>query len=184
MHKDELWQVYNPNGELIIGEGWEASLDNPEVSGAKAIVGVAVVFLYRHGKSGLEFLWQKRADGIDRYPGYYDISAGGHINLDETIVEAAIRETAEEIGAKISADDLQFAFTKSFNKNRFAWVFMVDWTGKPEDFSFDDQEVSEVKWVPFAEMEEFRKNFAKPPLVRDDLVFANLEDWLKMHGEL
>ena len=69
MHKDELWQVYAPNGEPIEGKGWDSALDNPEVSGAEEIVGVAVVFLYRHSETGLELLWQKRADGIDRYPG-------------------------------------------------------------------------------------------------------------------
>ena len=184
MHKDETWQVYAPNGEPIKGKGWNSALDNPEVSGADEIVGVAVVFLYRRGESGVELLWQKRADNIDRYPGYYDISAGGHINLGETVVEGAIRETAEEIGAMITANDLQFAFTKSFNKNRFAWIFMVDWTGKSDEFHFDDKEVSEVKWVPFNEMEEFRKKYAKPPLARDDLTFRHFGDWLKMHGEV
>ena len=182
MHNDELWQVYAPNSLPIDGKGWDSALDNPEKSGSDAIVGVAVVFLYRTAPNGLEFLWQKRAEGISRYPGYYDISAGGHINLGETIVEGAIREAREEIGANISADDLQFAFTKSFNKNRFAWVFLVDWTGRGDEFEFDDGEVSEVKWVKYDEMEEFRKNYAKPPLVKDDITFVNLDDWLKMHG--
>ena len=61
---------------------------------------------------------------------------------------------------------------------------MVDWTGKSDEFHFDDKEVSEVKWVPFVEMEEFRKKYAKPPLAKDDLVFENLRDWLIMHGEV
>ncbi len=185
MHNDELWQVYSPNGEPIPGKGWESSLDNPEVSGSDLIVGVAVVYLYRFNQDGeLELLWQKRAEGIDRFPGYYDISAGGHVNLGETVIEAAIRETREEIGAKVKADDLQFAFTKSFNKNRFAWIFMVDWTSKPDEFHFDDKEVSEVKWVPYIETEKFRKKFAKPPLVKDDNTFLNLKDWLEMHGKI
>lgn len=183
MHHDELWQVYYPNGEVIPGEGWESRLDNPEKTGADAIVGIAVVFLYRFNDSGeLELLWQKRSDEIDRYPGFYDISAGGHINLGETVVEGAIRECREEIGALISPEDLQFAFTKSFNKNRFAWVFMVDYSGKPDEFHFDDEEVSEVKWVPYSETEAFRKKFAKAPLQRDDLTFVNLDDWMRMHG--
>ena len=184
MHNDELWQVYHPNAEPIDSKGWDSALDNPEKTGSDAIVGVAVVFLYRHTEDGLEFLWQKRADGVSRYPGYYDISAGGHINLGESVVEGAIREAREEIGALVSAGDLQFAFTKSFNKNRFAWIFLVDWTGKEDEFEFDDGEVSEVKWVSYDEMEEFRKNYAKPPLVKDDITFLNLRDWLEMHGDI
>ena len=182
MHKDELWQIYAPNGEPIADAGWDSALGNPEVTGADEIVGVAVVFLYRFNDGELELLWQKRAEGVDRYPGYYDISAGGHINLGETVVEGAVREVREEIGATISGEDLQFAFTKPFNKNRFAWIFMADWTGKEDEFSFDDKEVSEVKWVPYAETEKFRKEFAKPPLQKDDITFINLDDWLKLKG--
>ena len=61
---------------------------------------------------------------------------------------------------------------------------MVDWTDKPDDFHFDDKEVSEVKWVPYVETEKFRKKFAKPPLVKDDNTFLNLKDWLEMHGKI
>jgi len=183
MHKDEMWQVYAPNGEPVAGEGWDSALGNPEKTGSDAIVGVAVVFLYRfNADGGVEFLWQKRADEVDRYPGYYDISAGGHINLGESLLTGAIREVHEEIGAEITADDLKFAFTKPFNKNRFAWIFMVDWTGRPEEFKFNDHEVSEVKWVPYDELEKFRKKYAKPPLAKDDITFENLDDWMRMQG--
>ncbi len=183
MHKDEQWQTYFPNGEPIVGAGWDSALDNPEKSGGDAIVGVAVVFLYRHNKLGeLELLWQRRSDKIDRYPGKYDISAGGHINLGETVVEGAVRECREEIGAEIDISDLHFVTMTPFNKNRFAWVFMVDWTGREENFHFDDEEVSEVKWVPYAEIDEFREKYAKNPLKKDNLTFAMLDNWFRMHG--
>ena len=185
MHKDEMWQTYAPNGEAIPGEGWDSALGNPEKSGSDKIVGVAVVFLYRYNIEGdLELLWQKRAAGVDRYPGYFDISAGGHINLGETVVEGAIREAREEIGAEIKADDLEFAFTKPFNRNRFAWIFMANWTGRTEEFHFNDKEVSEVKWIAYSETEVFRKQYAKPPLQRDDITFINLDDWMRMRGML
>lgn len=179
-----MWQVYKPNGEPILGEGWDSALNNPEVTGSSAIVGVSVVFLYRRTENGIELLWQKRSEMIDRYPGDYDISAGGHINLGESLVEAAVRETREEIGAKISPDDLNFVTVRGFNKNRLAWIYAVDWTDKPEEFHFDDQEVSEVRWVPFAETEEFRVKYAKAPLKNDSLTFAMLEEWFKQHGDL
>ena len=183
MHKDELWQVYAPNGEPIKGEGWESARDNPENVGSDKIVGVAVVFLYRRNDSGgLEFLWQRRSEKVSRYPGDYDISAGGHINLGETVVEGAIRECREEIGVEISADELQFVTMSPFNKNRFAWVFAVDFTGRNDEFRFDDEEVSEVKWVPYGENDEFRKKYAKKPLREDKVTFEMLEYWIKMHG--
>lgn len=184
MHKDETWQLYSPNGEPIEGVGWNAELDNPEATGSDAIVGVAVVFLYRRGKDGLEFLWQKRSEKIDRYPGDWDISAGGHINLGETKIDAAVREAREEIGAEIDVSELKLATMRPFNKDRFAWVYLVDYTDKVEDFHFDDEEVSEVKWVKYNEMKEFREKFAKVPLKKDDLTFGSIDVWLRAHGEL
>lgn len=184
MQKDEIWQVYAPNGEAIPGSGWDSALDNPEKSGSDKIVGAAMVFLYRHGENGVELLWQRRAETIDRYPGDYDISAGGHINLGESVVEAAVRETCEEIGAKIAVEDLRFVTMRPFNKNRFAWVFAVDFTGRTESFWFNDKEVSEVRWVPFAETEEFRVKYAKAPLKKDALTFECLKEWFLQHGDL
>lgn len=184
MHKDEIWQLYYQNGEPIVGEGWPASKGNPEVTGDDGIVGVAVVFLYRRGKDGLEFLWQKRSEKIDRYPGDWDISAGGHINLGESLVDAAVREAREEIGAEITPEELEFVAARPFNKNRFAWIYLTDWTSKIENFHFDDEEVSEVRWVKYGKMEEFRKKYAKASLKKDDLTFEFLRTWLEMHGNL
>lgn len=183
MHKDEMWQVYALNGEPIAGEGWDSALGNPERIGSDVIVGIAIVFLYRFGEDGkLEFLWQRRSEKVDRHPGDYDISAGGHINLGESLTEAAVREANEEIGAEIRADELQFVIEAPFNKNRFAWIYAVDWTGREESFHFDDGEVSEVKWVPYDAMEEFRAKYAKKPLREDEFTFMTLNNWLKMHG--
>lgn len=185
MHKDEMWQVYAPNGEALVDEGWDSALDNPEKSGSDKIVGVAVVFLFRVNEKGvLELLWQRRSDKIDRYPGDYDISAGGHVNLGESLVEAAVRETREEIGAEISASDLRFVTERGFNRNRFAWIYAVDFSGRTEEFHFDDKEVSEVRWVPFSETEEFRVKYAKEPLKKDVLTFALLGEWFKQNGYL
>lgn len=183
MHQDEIWQVYGKNGEPIPGLGWKSERNNPELSGDKAIVGVAVIAFYRFNDAGeLEFLWQRRSDKVDRYPGMWDFSAGGHINLGESLVEGAVRETEEEIGVKITPEDLQFVTMRPFNCNRFAWVYCVDWTGKPDEFHFDDKEVSEVKWVKYSEMDKFRLEYAKDPLKSDTITFPNIREWLKLHG--
>ena len=185
MHHDELWQIYAPNGEPISGAGWDSALNNPEETGSDAIVGIAIVFLYRvNGTGEIEFLWQRRSAEVDRHPGKWDISAGGHINLGESTIDAAIREAHEEIGAEITADDLIYGFMQPFNKNRLAWLYFVNWTGREDAFSFNDKEVSEVRWIKYSEMEEFRKNFAKAPLAKDTVAFLMVGEWLKMHGYL
>lgn len=182
MHHDEMWQVYAPSGEPMVGEGWDSALGNPEVTGADAIVGIAIVFLYRFNEAHeLEFLWQRRSEKVDRYPGDYDISAGGHINLGESCVEAAVREVKEEIGVVISGEELQFVTESPFNRNRFAWVYAVDFTGREEKFDFNDGEVSEVRWVLYKEMADFIQKFAKKPLKKDKNTFVVLNYWLNMH---
>ena len=184
MHKDEMWQLYYSNGEPIAGEGWDSARDNPEAPDTE-IVGVAVVFVFRKNPEGvLELLWQKRADGVSRFPGYYDISAGGHINLGETLVEAAMREAREEIGAVFDPLELGFVTMRAFNKNRFAWVYAVDWTEKDKEFHFDDKEVEEVKWVPFEMTYDFVEKYAKPSLKKDKLTFEALKIWFEQQGYL
>lgn len=184
MHTDEMWQLFYPNGEPIVGEGWDSARDNPEDPDTE-IVGVAVVFVFRRNTEGvLELLWQKRSEGVSRYPGFYDISAGGHINLGESLVEAAVREAREEIGAEISEADLGFVTMRGFNKNRFAWVYAVDWSERMEDFHFDDKEVEEVRWVPFDLTADFKEKYAKPSLKKDTVTFEMLRIWFETHGYL
>lgn len=184
MHTDEMWQLFYPNGEPIVGSGWESARDNPEGDDTE-IVGVAVVFFFRKDKNGaLELLWQKRSEGVSRYPGYYDISAGGHINLGESLVDAAVREAHEEIGAEITPLELKYVSMRGFNKNRFAWIYAVDWTNREEGFHFDDKEVEEVRWVPFELTYDFVEKYAKPSLKKDRLTFEALRIWLEQHGYL
>lgn len=180
MHQDEIWQVYSRAGEPIEGEGRtpEEADGNKEV-----IIGCSIVWLYRKNEMGeLELLWQKRAVDIKHYGGYWDISAGGHVNLGESFAEAAIRETREEIGVEISPEDLQLGFVSNLKPNRFWAIYFVDYTGREDDFEFDDGEVSEVKWVKYSELDDFWRDNAKPPLARDEASKASTKMWLEKHG--
>jgi isopentenyldiphosphate isomerase len=58
-----------------------------------------VVHLHLFNESGKLFL-QKRSKAKDIEPGKWDTSVGGHAGISETIEEALIRETFEEIGLK------------------------------------------------------------------------------------
>lgn len=183
MHQDEYWQVYDKNGSPIPGEGWEAALDNPEKTGSDKIVGAVLVFLYRINDAGeLEILWQKRSDTVSRWPGKFDSAAGGHINLGESLIDAAIRESREEIGVEITKDDLNYIGSYTPRPTRMIWNYMVDYSGKPDDFHFDDNEVSEVRWVAYKDLEDFKKNFLKAPLAESAIVFEMIDEWLKMYG--
>lgn len=47
-----------------------------------------------------EIYLQKRAKNKDTFPGKWDTSVGGHVDLGETIEHALLRETAEELNIK------------------------------------------------------------------------------------
>ncbi len=176
MHHDEKWQLFNDNCEPKVGEWRSAEKGNPK-SGDQDIVGGAVVYLFRKNEGNeIELLWQQRSEQLSDFPGKWDVSAGGHVNLGETFAEAAVREAREEIGIKISVDDLILvAFRRS--KNIVNFIYLVDWTGKKEDYVFDDGEVAGVKWVPLSETDAFRKEFAKRVVAEDDATFISIQKW-------
>lgn len=184
MHKDEVWQAYAPNGEPIEGKGWQAALGNPIAPELKTIIGVAIVIIYRKMGGILEILWQKRSERVDRFPGDYDYAAGGHINLGERPIAAAVREAREEIGASVEENELRLIAVRPLKHFQIGWIYAVDWTDKAEDFNFDDGEVSEVRWVPHSETEEFRAQYAKAPIKKDALTFELLNKWLMQNGDL
>ena len=164
MHDTESWGLYSQNGEVVKNEAYDKKENPPE--GTKEYVGASDLWLYRRVGDGAEILFQKRSIHVSRSPGLWDVSAGGHINSGETPAEAMVREASEEIGATIEIDKLEYIFTvlSVDSKNIFNHYFLYDWTDHSDDFTFDDQEVSEVKWVPFSEFDDFVDNNAKPSI--------------------
>lgn len=67
-----------------------------------------ILMLIRNTENGEEILLQKRKN--TRYmDGYYDLSASGHVEKDEPMTKALIREAKEEIGIDISKKDIELA---------------------------------------------------------------------------
>lgn len=107
-----------------------------------------------------QLLLQKRSKNKRAYPDMWDVTVGGHISAGQTSLEAAQRETEEEIGQHIPANDLKFLFTvrqprtehrKDFIDEEFNDVYVVKSDGKVSDFTVEKDEVDEVKWVDLKE---------------------------------
>ena len=58
-----------------------------------------------------EILVQKRSPKKETFPNLWAISVAGHVRSGETSIEAAIREIKEEIGKKVTEEDLIYLFT-------------------------------------------------------------------------
>jgi len=101
-------------------------------------------------------LLQRRSLRKENNPGLWDVSAAGHVSAGESAVDAAVRETFEELGLRITANDLQFVTTlrescvlneNTYYDNEFHDLFLVRRDVDITSLKLDPEEVAEVKWV-------------------------------------
>ena len=155
MVHNEPWQVYAENGQPI--EGGLASREefgaNPDL-----VMGASHVWIWRQSEHEIEVLLQKRAESKNTWPGYLDISAAGHIDAGENPVQSAVREAREEIGIELEPNNLYyiFALRTPLDPQELDTVFIYELNHLAE-FSFDDGEVEELKWVLLSEFEKMVK---------------------------
>jgi len=102
---------------------------------------------------GKKALFIKRSKDSENFPGWY-ILPGGKQEVDETILQTAIRETYEETGIKAIDPKLRVVATHNhFYKNRVYMVFIF----QAEEFSGELKESDEgtPMWV---ELSKIMKN--------------------------
>lgn len=110
-----------------------------------------------------ELLIQRRSPDKDSYPNLWDISTAGHLSAGEDSLAAAIREAAEELDVKLTESDFEYLFTVkssavtnqgTYFNNEFQDVYLVRIDREASELKFQLEEVSEAKFVPFAELEK------------------------------
>ena len=104
-----------------------------------------------------ELLLQKRSATKKSHPNW-DISGAGHIMAGESVIDGAIRELKEELGIKTNENELKFIAIVKSTKNpknmEFQYVYLLKCNKQVEEYIFEDNEVSEVKYVHFKELEK------------------------------
>lgn len=129
------------------------------------------VFVFNpHG----ELLIQKRSQHISK-PGLLDQSAAGHVDEGEEYIDAAIRETKEELGL------IDFKLSEVVSSYRTEYFFNAIYkTVVAQDvvLSFDTHEVESVQWLSPTEVDELIAN--TPELCTEGLVqiWTELRDTL------
>ena len=106
---------------------------------------------------------QRRALVKLTWPGLWDVSVAGHVSAGETPVEAAIRETREEIGLRITAEDLTHiahlrfhcALRDGYVENEFHDVYLLRRDVELASLVLDPLEVAEVRYVSLDELERY-----------------------------
>lgn len=120
----------------------------------------AHVWLVRERDERLEILLQKRSGDKDSFPGCYDKSSAGHIPAGVDYIPSALRELKEELGCDAEPWQLLYCGMRHirwekefrgefFKDNQVSRVYAL-WLDKDaEDFSLQEEEVSEVRWFDF-----------------------------------
>ncbi len=129
-----------------------------------------------------ELLLQKRSSTKKTHPNCWDISGAGHIRAGESVTEGAIRELKEELGVETTEKDLNYIATIKSTKNpknmEFGYVYLLRCNKKIQDYIFEDEEVSEVKYVYYEELEKMVKDKVEGLLLHNE-EFKKLFEYIR-----
>ena len=117
--------------------------------------------IWFYSKNG-EILLQQRAASKTICPLLWDVSVAGHVDAGETIIQAAIRETKEEIGLSISENDLyKIGVFKCFQSypngmidNEFHHTFISEFGGTLDELNPQEDEVEDLKFITIPDFYE------------------------------
>lgn len=103
-------------------------------------------------------LFQQRSLTIDNHPGKWDISAAGHVSAGESYLQAAKRETREELGLVLADNDFCFLGEVKQESSRPGYinrevnpVYLVWLDIDVDKIVRQEEEVAAVKFLPFAD---------------------------------
>lgn len=128
-----------------------------------------------------EILLQRRCATKDSHPNMLDISSAGHLSAGDNSLEGALRELKEELNLDVSPDDLKFIktlkrsskYTETFINNEFDYLYILRTDKKVDDMKFQEEEISEIMYVPYKKFKEMVNN-RQPDLLRHDDEFEIL----------
>lgn len=144
---DTYYDQYQKTGRVVDRNSYKGELPDEYLM---------VVHLCVFNSRG-EMLIQKRQLNKDRYPGMWDLSAGGFVQSGETAADAVLREAKEEIGVQVDAKSVRYIMTVPFSYVLDGF-FAVQADYKLEDFTPLQEEVLELKWATTDEIMQMCKD--------------------------
>lgn len=174
MHNNDLWQIFADNGTPIMGESATHEVFDADKS---LNMGNAHIWFWKKDSDAtIKIMLQKRGP-VKKRAGWYHISVGGHINVGETALQTAVRETKEEMGFNIDPNKLYFLLTtRVFGRapHDIASVYLYQLAGD-ETFTHDDGEVAGYEWQTLDNFKRMIKDPESHKLVpMGDLYFKAL----------
>jgi isopentenyldiphosphate isomerase len=130
------------------------------------------VHVWLYNKRG-EVVLQKRSKNQETFPGMWDASVGGHVDLGEKPLEAAIRELKEETGLLAGPGGLKLILKihtrindpkSSLINNALQYEYAYRFDGGEDELKIEKGKATELKFWPIKKIlglsEKERKNIA------------------------
>ena len=142
----DIQDVYNEQKELVGIQKKRNEFADNEYSMS--------TFIWIVNKDG-KLLVQLQSKQDDNKPGTYGIT-GGAVDAGETSLEASIRELNEELGVKISKEQLIYIASER-RKKKFFEYYMLELNIDINDLVLQKDEVEKVEWIT---LDEYEKNIS------------------------
>lgn len=138
---NEILAIYSEEGELT------GSKTRREVHTEPLLYwhGVTQIWIFNKNQ---EMLCSKRSDTVEGNPSKWQTYVGGHVKAGNTFEDTAIQEVDEEIGLKVDKERLVFIDDSRYEPAKhISKTYLVLFDPAKDIISFNDGEVSEIKWI-------------------------------------
>lgn len=146
MEKHELVDINGNKTGKILTHVEARDINNVPNGCYISVVGVVII------NENDEILLQKRSRFKRVNPSKWGI-CGGKVDLGETLLEAGIRETLEEIGIFLNKEELKFLSMDTNEKAHFT-VYYVRKNVDLKECKLQEEELEEVKYFKIEELED------------------------------
>lgn len=108
----------------------------------------AVFLILTKVENGKEYILLQKRFNTGILDNQYDVSCSGHLEKNETLVQAIIRETKEEIGINILPKDLRYISTlhAKFEEDEYLLIVFSTNKYKGTPIIMEPDKCSELRW--------------------------------------